>query len=71
MANFEKKLFFLTIFDKRLQFLIKKKKPKVLTIQLKILWKYLGFHLNVCGIIENQGILQGENKDFQFLCWKF
>lgn len=64
MGNFEKnKLLFLSIFDKRLQFLIKKKKkPKPLKIQLKILWKYLDFHLNVCGIIENQTILQGEKK---------
>lgn len=63
MGNFgKKKLVFLSIFDKRLQFLIKRWKPKALKIQLKFLWKYLDFQLNVCGIFENQTILQGKKS---------
>lgn len=68
MGHFEKnKLVFLSIFNKRPQFLIKKKvETKSFKNTIKIFVKIFRFPFNVCGIFEYQTILLGKKKSFRF-----
>lgn len=74
MGHFEKnKLVFLSIFNKRPQFLIIKKKKvetKSFKNTIKIFVKIFRFPFNVCGIFEYQTILL-EKKIISFLSRKF
>lgn len=74
MGHFEKnKLVFLSIFNKRPQFLIKKKKVETKSFKntIKIFVKIFRFPFNVCGIFEYQTILLGKKKIISFLSRKF
>lgn len=69
MGHFEKnKLVFLSIFNKRPQFLIKKKvETKSFKNTIKIFVKIFRFPFNVCGIFEYQTILLGKKNHFVFV----
>lgn len=63
----KKSLLFLSIFNKTIQFLIKMETKSFKNTIIFFLWKYLDFHLNVCGIFEYQAILQ-EKKIISSFC---